>query len=196
MNRTTPLLLCLAIAPTLGAQESLPPIGLAVEDTARTWCGEFAGDSMAGALAPGRRVTLVFADTAVVPSVAARIRGRRSAQCEAAFPQPRWDGYVAYDLELIESTGTTAAFPPVALVVAHEVTWTRSPDGVVRADLDGDGRLEELRRCLAGEGEHLTVWSERAGAPAARRWHEYYDWGAFVDVTCGPGEDGGHITPG
>ena len=29
------------------------------------------------------------------------------------------------------------------------------------ADLDGDGRLEEARRCTADEGEHFTVWSAR-----------------------------------
>jgi hypothetical protein len=30
--------------------------------------------------------------------------------------------------------------------------------GEVRADLDGDGRLESFRQCASAEGLHLTVW--------------------------------------
>jgi hypothetical protein len=64
----------------------------------------------------------------------------------------------------------------------------------MRADLDGDGILEEVRRCTADEGEHFTVWSARSEGGRVRRWHEYYDWGGLADPTCRPGEDGGEGT--
>jgi len=181
----------LVIAPTLGAQSALPPIGIAVSDSARAWCAAFRADASVGALAPGTPVTIVIHDTAFVPSMSALIRAQRGEQCPAAFPQPRWFDYVAYDLELIDAAAGEDLYAPVALVVAGSAAWARAADGLAHADLDDDGRPEELRRCLAGEGEHLTVWSRPRDAAAIRLWHEYYDWGAEVDPSCAPGEDGG-----
>jgi hypothetical protein len=172
-------------------RRSLPPIGLAVVDSNRAWCAEFVADSTAPALEPGRHVTLVFAGPAAVPAWGARVGVPHPAECPAAFPQPRWIGYVAYRLALSDSLpADSGATPSVALVVASEAHWTRGADGVVRADLDGDGEPEEARRCTAGEGEHLTLWSLRPGGSRVRRWHEYYDWGGLTDPTCQPGEDG------
>lgn len=170
---------------------SLPPIGLAVADSARTWCAEFAVDSAAPSLEPGRHVTIVFAGPGAVASLGARVRMPHPGECPAAFPQPRWIDYVAYRLELIDSLpADAAAMPTVALVVASEARWARGADGVVRADADGDGEPEEARRCTADEGEHFTLWSLLPGDGRVRRWHEYYDWGGVVDPTCRPGEDG------
>lgn len=186
MPHIRPLLLCLVFACTLEAQSSLPPIGLAVSNGEREWCAEFMSDSATPALAPGRSVMIVFADTALEAAVPARIRGRRSGQCESAFPQLRWESYIAYDLTLTTPAAADAAIAPIALVVASTATWARGIDGLARADLDGDGEPEEVRSCLAGEGEFLTVWSVRSGASPVRRWYEYYDWGALVDATCEP----------
>jgi hypothetical protein len=171
---------------------ALPRIGLAVVDGARAWCAEFVADSAAPALEPGHRVTVVFAGPAVVPAWAARVGDPHPGECPAAFPQPRWAEYVAYLLELLDSLPAGAApTPRVALVIAGEAPWARGADGVVRADVDGDGEPEEVRRCAADEGEHFTLWSPRPGGGRVRRWHEYYDWGGVTDPTCQPGEDGG-----
>jgi hypothetical protein len=135
---------------------------------------------------------IVFAGPAPVPSRRARVAGPHPGQCPAAFPQPRWNDYGAYRLELIGSFPADSTDTPiVGLVVASEAPWARSADGVMRADLDGDGMPEEARRCTADEGEHFTVWSAQPTAGRVRRWHEYYDWGGLTDPTCRPGEDGG-----
>jgi hypothetical protein len=78
----------------------------------------------------------------------------------------------------------------VALAVSGDARWDALDNGVVQADLDGDGILEHARRCAADEGEHFTIWSVRPQGPSERRAHEYFDWGANVDPTCRPGEDG------
>jgi hypothetical protein len=170
----------------------LPRIGLAVVDSERVWCAEFLTDSAAPALESGQRVTIVFAGSAPAPTPRARVAGPHPGQCPAAFPQPRWIDYLAYRLELIDTPAADSSDTPiVGLVIASEGPWARGPDGVMRADLDGDGILEEARRCTADEGEHFTVWSARSGGGRVRRWHEYYDWGGLTDPTCQPGEDGG-----
>jgi hypothetical protein len=74
----------------------------------------------------------------------------------------------------------------VGVVVTGDVPISRE-HGAVRGDIDGDGIIEEFRRCAADEGEHVTVWS---GTPPTRRWHDYFDWGVIVDPTCLAGEDG------
>jgi hypothetical protein len=74
--------------------------------------------------------------------------------------------------------------------VARDATWTPAADGRLRADLDADGVPEEAHRCAADEGEHFTVWSVHPDGRRERRWHEYFDWGAFTDPTCAPGDDG------
>lgn len=165
-------------------QSPLPRIGLAVSDSVRAWCAEFIKDSTAPRLEPGQRVTIVFAGPASIASLPARLGEPRQGECPAAFPQPRWIDYVAHRVELLHAAARDGD-PIVAMIVAHDASWARGADGVPRADLDGDGTVEEMRRCTADEGEHFTVWSG-----PVRRWHEYYDWGGFTDPTCRAGEDG------
>jgi hypothetical protein len=177
---------------------AFPAVGLAVRDSADAWCAAFPSDASqhaqttGRALAVGEPVTLVFAGAAAVPSLRATISARRSEPCPAAFPQPRWDTYTAYDIVLDGSLRYVAADAPVvALAVASDKAWVRDPDGYVRADLDGDGVPEEARQCAADEGQHFTVWSRAAPyGEWQRRAHEYYDWGVLVEPTCRLGDDG------
>lgn len=182
-----------ALADSVGtaAIGSLPPIGIAVADTGRAWCAALGTAAATPALKRGRAVMIVFAGPATVPARAARVRGKRAAECPSAFAQPRWTDYVSYDLEITDSLPSGGAeMPIVALFVASVKPWVRGADGVVRTDLDGDGQPEEARRCTAGEGEHLTLWTVPAGGVLVRRWHEYFDWGALTEPTCQRGEDG------
>ena len=173
-------------APAAGAPRALPPVGIAVLDTAGRWCAAFP--SAAAELGPGARVTIVFAGDAEMPAWRAAVERLRDAQCPAAFAQSRWTDYRAYDLALLDSPQPAAAPVPLAtLAVAGEASWVRGADGRVRADLDGDGSMEEARVCRADEGHHFTIWSDSGGS-RRRRAHEYYDWGAFVDPTC-PAEE-------
>ncbi len=169
----------------------LPRIGIAVSDSTGAWCSEFAADSASSPLKNGQSVTIVFAGPARVGALPARLGQPRQSECPAAFPQPRWIAYQAFSVDLSDSVpllGT--AIPTAALIVASDAAWVSGPDGRPRADLDGDGVPEEARRCTADEGEHFTIWSIESDGRATRRWHEYYDWGGFTDVTCEPGEDG------
>jgi hypothetical protein len=137
----------------------------------------------------GAPVTLVFPDrSAPAVSRAARVARRRPAPCHSEFPQLSLEELPAYDLAGVGPVpeGT----PSVALVVGGEAAWQRGRDGGARADLDGDGLLEEARVCAADEGQHFTLWTIGRGGVPRRRWHGYYDWGALVDETCGPGESG------
>lgn len=168
----------------------LPRIGIAVRDSAGGWCTEFVADTSAQGLPRGQRVTLVFPGPSGVPFLRAQVTGARHGQCPAVFPQPRWVDYLAYGIELAGRSTAGASVPAVALVVVGDTAWARGADGVVRADLDGDGAFEEARRCLADEGEHLTIWTPGPGGKRVRRWHEYFDWGAFTQRTCADGEDG------
>jgi hypothetical protein len=176
---------CLAVlaAACGGGQRArpFPRSGLAVSDTAGAWCAEFQNDSTAAPLRPGDAVTIVLGG-----SVRARIAQPRASQCYAAFPQPRWLDYVAYDLSLIDSVPPGAH--PVALVVSGESQWTVGGDSgsMPRADLDADGKPETLLRCTADEGEYFTLWTEEPDGKRTRRWLEYYDWGAFTDPKCPP----------
>jgi hypothetical protein len=167
---------------------TLPRIGLAVSDSARAWCAEFVADSAALGLEPGQRATIVFAGPAPVAALPVRVGNRQEGECPAAFPQPRWMDYVAYRVELLDSVLPETDLPTVALIVVGDALWARGADSVPRADLDGDGNLEAVRRCTADEGEHLTLWSIGRDGVWIRRWHEYYDWGGLTDPTCRPGE--------
>lgn len=172
---------------------SFPAVGLAVMDSARAWCAAFPRDSAAPPVAAGQQVTIVFPGAGEAPALRAAVGASRSAPCPAAFPQPRWTDYAAYDLTMVDSLRSGAgAASGVALAVASAARWVRDADGTVRADLDGDGAPEEARRCAADEGEHFTLWSRepRSGGGWRRRAHEYYDWGAMVEPTCRAGEDG------
>lgn len=167
-----------------------PAVGVAVLDSA-SWCAAFPDGDESASLAPGQAVAIVYTRAAAVPARMARVRHLRSTPCPTAFGQLRWEGYAAYDLELTDSLPLDAASAPIAaLVVASAARWTRGANGRVRADLDGDGVPEEARSCTADEGEHFTLWSVSAPASRRRRAHEYFDWGALTEPTCGPGERG------
>lgn len=175
---------------------SLPRIGIAVADTGLAWCGAVLNDAASPALQSGTDVMIVFAGQATVPARTGRVLRRRDGQCPAAFNQPRWADYVAYDVEITDALPPGGAeMPTVALLVVSDVPWVRTADGIATADLNGDGRPEEARRCTAGEGEHLTVWGQTADGTTIRHWHEYFDWGAFTEPTCRPGEDGSDAPP-
>ena len=168
--------------PRPAAAGPMPAVGVAMRDEAGAWCAAFPTD----ALAPGDTVTLV-AGPPDAPAVAAVVSARRGVPCPTAFPQPRWDGYATYDLR----GRATAADALVVLVVAGGAPWSRDAAGRLAADLDGDGALEELRRCAADEGEHFTLWRRDPRSGERRRVaHEYYDWGALVERSCAAGEDG------
>ena len=164
-----------------------PAVGLAVQDTVGGWCAEFPADS-ATIPAEGASATLVFVDDSTRVSARVRVRARRSSDCTTAFPQPRWTSYAAYELELVEKR---ESLPYLALIVTGDLQLTRVDRSMVRGDIDGDGAADDIRRCAADEGEHFTVWSiPRSGGAPLRRWHEYFDWGAIVDRSCAPGDDG------
>lgn len=177
-------------AAAAAATAGFPAVGVAVLDSAR-WCAAFPDGEDSAALAPGEAVAIVYTRGAAVPARMARVRHLRSTPCPTAFGQPRWEGYAAYDLELTDSLPLDAASAPTAaLVVASAARWTRGGNGRARADLDGDGVPEEARSCTADEGEHFTIWSVSAPPSRRRRAHEYFDWGALTEPTCGPGERG------
>jgi hypothetical protein len=172
-----------AARPEPTAMRALPPVGVAVMDSAGGWCAEFP--HAAPPLEAGRHVTIVLVAPVRVPGLAATIARRRTAVCPTAFAQPRWDDYLSYDLVVVDSLRPAAeSLPRATLVVASETRWTRGRDGVARADLDGDGVEEEARMCRAGEGEHFSLWSPQPGGGRTQRAHEYFDWGAFVEPTC------------
>jgi len=171
------------------ARRELPPVGLAFIDTVGKWCASFAADS----LKPGERVTIVFPDSSrKVATWSARLLGRRSAPCAAAFPQQSLSALAAYDLQIIDSLRQDAEeIVFLGVAVLSEATWRRGPDGVARADLDGDGLPEEASVCAIGEGQLFALWRrDRADGVRRKLWQGYFDWGVNVDVTCPPGEDG------
>jgi hypothetical protein len=179
----------------LGAATPWPPVGLALVDTLGRWCAIFAADM----LRPGQRVTLVAPQaTDAVTSWAAEIVGRRAAPCATAFAQPQFADSVAYDLAVLEAGSTEeTALPSVMIVVGSKGPWERDADGVVRADVDGDGDAEEAHVCQAGEGQHFTLWhGARGGDPRRRWWHAYFDWGAAVEPTCSSDETAGALATG
>jgi hypothetical protein len=193
MIRPVAALIVVAFATACGGSQhgtaTRSPIGLAVRDSVGGWCAEFSNDSQP---MPAERdaATLVFAGDTSHISARVRIRARRTADCMTAFPQPRWISYAAYDVDLVDAGSPQDSLPYLALIIGRDTRWTRVARGILRGDIDGDGTVEEVRRCAADEGEHFTVWGlPRNGAPVRRR-HEYFDWGAIVDPTCQPGEDG------
>jgi hypothetical protein len=162
-----------------------PLVGVAVRDRATTWCGEFPVDSTIAAPVEGDTVAIVFTADQGPAAMYARLGAPRDRDCHTAFPQPRWFTYRAFDLMLAEPAPEIAE---VALAVVSPARWTRR-NGRVSANLDG-GAPEEVRRCVADEGEHFTIWSVERGKRPVRRSHEYIDWGAETLRTCKAGEDG------
>lgn len=170
------------------AADTMPPVfGVAVSDTAGGWCAMFPRDST-NPIAAGRALSIVFGDSTAPLSAVVVVR--RTRECHAEFAQNRWFDYSGYDLALRTKVDTTKPLPMAGMAIASTARWSRGADGTARADLSADGRMEEVRRCAAGEGHHFTVWTTGADGRRERVAHEYYDWGAFVDETCGPGEDG------
>jgi hypothetical protein len=192
-----PVAILIALTMTIGVRAQvdqtrggLPPIGIAVEEANGAWCVEFPSDTQPS-LAPGTPVAIVFPDRGESMVWTSRLTRTSRGQCQTAFPQTRWHGYSAYHVELLSSSASSvASHKTVGLAVASELSWKRSPQGTLYADLDGNGLPEEARRCAADEGEHFTIWSLRPDGEWERTGHEYFDWGAITDRTCGPGEDG------
>lgn len=154
-------------------------------DTAGHWCVAFAADS----LRPGERVTIVFPDSANrTVGLRGRLLGRRATPCWAAFPQQSLTDYATYDVSITDPILPSASGSSgVALALVSDVPWRRAADGVARADLDGDGKLEEASACAVDEGERFSLYSRDPVSDVRRSvWQGYYDWGALVDVTCTP----------
>ena len=166
------------------AAPGLPHMGVAIHGKGNRWCVALAADS----IAPRETVTIVFPESASsVVSLSARAE-RRATPCETAFPQLQLAEDAVYDLTVIDTAPVRNA-APVAMAVLSGARWSRGSDGIARADLDGDGSPEEARACRAHEGEYFTLWKRAAGDSAARSvWGRYFDWGAFVDANCAPGE--------
>jgi hypothetical protein len=59
----------------------------------------------------------------------------------------------------------------------------RVVNGLARADINGDGKLEYFRECSSFEGFHFTIWT---GKPlkGKRIWHSYYYLGYDTVFTC------------
>ena len=59
----------------------------------------------------------------------------------------------------------------------------KADNGIVRADLNGDGVPESFRSCTSRQGVHLSVWE---GEPlrSQRLWHEYIQRGFDGEPTC------------
>jgi hypothetical protein len=165
---------------------SAPVFGIAVRDSAGAWCAEFPRGS--DSLAAGTRVALLLANASPDTALEGRLARPHGGSCETAFPQPRWSDYIAFDLA--DVAPATRDLPMVAFAAMGGGVWTPGPTGRLRIDIDRDGIPEELVKCAADEGEHFTLWSVSRDAPRVRRAHEYFDWGAIVDRTCLPGEDG------
>lgn len=172
------------VATLRNAGPTLPHAGVAIHDAGNRWCVALAADSVA----PRETVTIVFPDsTSSLLSVATRAV-RRATPCATAFPQLQLAEEAIYDLTIIDTTSTRDA-AAVALAVVSSARWTRGPDGIARADLDGDGIPEEARVCRADEGEYFTLWRRSAPDSTVRSvWGRYFDWGALVDADCAPGE--------
>lgn len=178
---------------TVRTPDGWPLVGLAIADSGTRWCATLPTDS----LEPGTVVSIVFPDSASpVARYGARVVGRRSAPCETAFPQPEVDGHTAFDLEAaVPGDRAAEDVALVAIAVTGDTEWRRGPDGVVRADLNGDGSMEDARICAAGEGQHLTIWRPLPTVGGRERWwHGYFDWGALVEETCSPAESQGELT--
>ncbi|MGE0705557.1 MAG: hypothetical protein AB7F99_08965 [Vicinamibacterales bacterium] len=182
---------CAAASAYSQTRGALPPVGVAVEESDGIWCAEFPAAAAGQAVVSGAPVAIVFPEVSESLVLQGQIERIQPGDCTTAFPQPRWGDYVAFRVAFpTEGASGSASRKTVGLAVTTSVRWSRAANGRLRADLDGDGLPEEARRCAAGEGEHFTLWSARADGSFERRVHEYFDWGAIVDATCQPGEDG------
>ena len=83
----------------------------------------------------------------------------------------------------LRTPATDAENGVVAFGVASFSGKFQSRDGLVRADLSGNGIEDSFRVCASHEGLHLTVWN---GEPlkGARKWHRYLYLGYDVEPDC------------
>ena len=170
------------------AHQTFPLVGVAVRDTAMRWCVALPPDS--APLQEGGPVALVFATRETSTTWLARLGPARERRCHTEFAQPRWEGYRFHDLTVRDTSAGPAQPWGIAMAVLSAAEWGQLGDGRVIADLDGDGAHEEALLCSADEGHHFTIWSVGTDGTRVRRAHEYFDWGAGVERTCKPGEDG------
>lgn len=179
-----------ANAPPALADSVFPLVGVAVRDTTGGWCAMFPVDFTREPRS-GEALAVVFASEGAIAWYG-RIVGKANVQCHTEVAQPRWADYRAYHVSITDSS-TTATTSGVGLAVVSPALWSRSVDGRTIADLDGDGRSEDLRRCTADEGEHFTIWSTSDEGGRLRRAHEYFDWGVNTEPRCTPAEAGHDI---
>ena len=176
-----------AVVPAVqdSGRRGFPLAGLAMTDTAGRWCVAIANDS----LREGTRVTVIFPDS---DSKATHRRGsiarHRQNACWAAFPQQSLSELATYDVSIIDTAGmTTGHNSGLGIALLSDVAWSRGQDGILRADLNRDGRLEEAGVCAVDEGQLFTLASRDSVSGMRHNWWQaYYDWGALVDVTCVP----------
>src|SRR5262249_42653468 len=85
-----------------------------------------------------------------------------------------------YEIRL-EQKSAQALTPAIAIAGAGVHFEKR--DGLLVADLDGDGKPEYFRSCTSAEGFHFTVWT---GPPLTGklRWRQYYYLGYDVQPDC------------
>jgi hypothetical protein len=159
------------------------------------WCASFADTT----LAIGDTVTLVWPDEQEgAPNLRALVRRVRPGQCPPALSlmadtlrvgdQP----HQGAALELASADSAVRRSDelfPIAIAVGNSVHWVRGADRLMRADIDGDGRLELVRSCASNEGLHLTLWTVlRPGvvpdSGETPRWHSYHPLGYDVEPNC------------
>lgn len=108
----------------------------------------------------------------------ALISKKLSQRCSRNTAFPTGASFYSFRVE-----NSNAKLTEPAIAVAGFNGSFKVDGGKVRADLDGDGRLESFRSCASNEGLHLTVWS---GEPLTgkRIWHEYFYLGYDLEPDC------------
>jgi hypothetical protein len=144
--------------------------------------GEYCAILPDSTMPVGTSVTLVWPDSGRTATATGSLRPFNRGGCSWLSGDDAPGG--AYPLhfsaraqEVVDGQET------IAIAVAAPAVWRVGADGIARADLDGDGKLEAARVCTSSEGLHLTLWT---GAPLAgvRRWHRYHYLGMDVEANC------------
>jgi hypothetical protein len=132
-------------------------------------------------LPPGTPVLVVAADEPH-GRLQGLIEARRSRQCRK--PTDEW-GTVIMD----KASFYDVVFPPgvpgvgEAIAVAARPNAVEKENGVVKIDIDGDGRPESFGSCTSREGTHLTVTTS-SGSKAIERWEAYVYVPYDLEPTC------------
>lgn len=154
-----------------------PPFDFALRLGVGRWSGEnrICIEIKNAHLASGDLVLLISPLAHAFPSVARVVAGAGDS-CASAGADT---AYSHYTLRLVQGQFDEE---DIGIVLVAAVT-PRIHDGVLSADLDGDGQPETFHACTSAEGVHLTVWT---GAPpeGTRRWHRYVHVGAEVRPNC------------